>query len=175
VSEEKRPSLKEVVVEGVGYVGAFEAWDLWRRLKNGGIDRMMNLTMSNGGWKTKVGAVGMMCTGAAGVLTGVGCLCTAIVSGHFMADVGHCWADILIGGAAASAGWLGLGIGHKIERQIEVTKAAAVLTVAVSPEPPMPALGVTSPEIDKAMAIITAPPQLETPVPPQMIARRTGL
>lgn len=36
------PTPKEVLVRGVGYVGALEAWDLRRRLMNGGIIRMLD-------------------------------------------------------------------------------------------------------------------------------------
>jgi hypothetical protein len=75
--------------------------------------------------------------------------------------------DVEKGIAAISAG-LGL-IGHagKQDKQVEATKASAVLQLANATEPPTPTpeAGVSEADIDKALATVTSPTLAMTPVP----------
>ena len=104
--DEKPPTAKEIVEKSVGVVGGLEVLDLFRRLRNGGLEKMSKLLMATQGWKTYVAGVGLIGQGVSDV------------------SQGHWHAGVL-----EVAGGLGtIGFRHVAERMIEaLTKLSAAI------------------------------------------------
>lgn len=133
-AERKTQTLRELAGQELGVKQKLAVWVLWRWIKNGGLQRMADLAQPN--WKTRAGGLGFIFTGLAAICTGLGCFTTAVVEGHILQSAFECWAMILTGAAGVAGGYSALGIGHKMERQIEATNNLALVTAAANPDVP---------------------------------------